>query len=220
MRNVRNIEARHALRLDEGAGMQSLLYCHCDHGLRRGRCALHKVQVAHAALRQRGRLHGCGTNSVLMRYTNLSYPSVVAQCRPANAGAVQLRGRDVLLPEARPGTRPPLRRRGQDQIVLGDRQGLGAATPIQLIVGFDKNAHNKARHPLTATTWRRIFAFIAHYIYEVGQKWERAVAMTSEASLVVRSHFSRRSLLLSFSQRRPSPHYSPAGLRNHGRAGT
>jgi hypothetical protein len=38
------------------------------------------------------------TPRVLERFTDLSYPSVVAQCRPAGARAIQLRARDVLLP--------------------------------------------------------------------------------------------------------------------------
>ena len=46
------------------------------------------------------------TATVLERYTDLAYPSVVAQCRPAGAAPVQLRGRDVLLPEPTPSPRP------------------------------------------------------------------------------------------------------------------
>ncbi len=45
------------------------------------------------------------TASVLERYMDLAYPSVVAQCRPAAAAPTQVRGRDVLLPEPAP-TRP------------------------------------------------------------------------------------------------------------------
>ena len=42
------------------------------------------------------------TATVLERYTDLAYPSVVAQCRPAGASPTQLRGRDVLLPDPAP----------------------------------------------------------------------------------------------------------------------
>ena len=42
------------------------------------------------------------TASVLERYTDLAYPSVVAQCRPAGAAPTQLRGRDVMLPGPAP----------------------------------------------------------------------------------------------------------------------
>ena len=45
------------------------------------------------------------TPQVLARYTDLSFPSVVAQCRPAGAGPTMLRGSDVLRPEARPAPR-------------------------------------------------------------------------------------------------------------------
>ena len=47
------------------------------------------------------------TPQVLARYADLSFPSVVAQCRPAGARPATLRGSDVRLPEPRPA--PPLR---------------------------------------------------------------------------------------------------------------
>jgi hypothetical protein len=46
------------------------------------------------------------TATVLQRYMDLAYPSVVAQCRPAGAAATQLRGSDVLRPEPAPARRP------------------------------------------------------------------------------------------------------------------
>jgi hypothetical protein len=54
------------------------------------------------------------SEDALWRYENLPYPSVVAQCRPANARPQLLRGSDVTLPEPQPlrqqrfaDTRPP-----------------------------------------------------------------------------------------------------------------
>jgi hypothetical protein len=45
------------------------------------------------------------TASVLERYLDLSFPSVVAQCRPVGARPASLRGSDVLQPEPRPAPR-------------------------------------------------------------------------------------------------------------------
>jgi hypothetical protein len=45
------------------------------------------------------------TPSVLERYLDLPFPSVVAQCRPAGAEPVRLRGSDVLRPGPRPAPR-------------------------------------------------------------------------------------------------------------------
>jgi hypothetical protein len=45
------------------------------------------------------------TATVLERYLDLSYPSVVAQCRPADARPAMLRGSDVMRPEPRPAPR-------------------------------------------------------------------------------------------------------------------
>lgn len=45
------------------------------------------------------------TASVLERHLDLPYPSVVAQCRPADARPALLRGSEVLRPEPRPAPR-------------------------------------------------------------------------------------------------------------------
>jgi hypothetical protein len=45
------------------------------------------------------------TEQVLARYTDLSFPSVVAQCRPAGARPATLRGSDVLRPAPAPAPR-------------------------------------------------------------------------------------------------------------------
>jgi hypothetical protein len=84
--------------------MQSLLFVIAIMGCGEGDAPCREVQVAAPRYASEAACTAA-TESVLMRYTDLSYPSVVAQCRPANAGAVQLRGRDVMLPA------PPLRAR-------------------------------------------------------------------------------------------------------------
>jgi len=85
--------------------MQSLLFVIAIMGCGEGDSPCREVQVAAPRYASEAACTAA-TESVLMRYTDLSYPSVVAQCRPANAGAVRLRGRDVMLPEARPNARP------------------------------------------------------------------------------------------------------------------
>ena len=45
------------------------------------------------------------TPQVLARYTDLSFPTVVAQCRSVGARPASLRGSDVLRPEPRPAPR-------------------------------------------------------------------------------------------------------------------
>lgn len=45
------------------------------------------------------------TPDVLARYSDLSFPTVVAQCRPAGARPASLRGSEVRLPEPRPTPR-------------------------------------------------------------------------------------------------------------------
>jgi hypothetical protein len=77
--------------------MQSLLYVIAIMGCGEGDASCREVQVAPARYASEAACTAA-TESVLVRYADLSYPSVVAQCRPANAGAVQLRGRDVMLP--------------------------------------------------------------------------------------------------------------------------
>ena len=85
--------------------MQSLLYVIAIMGCGEGDAPCREVQVAAPRYASEA---ACitATGSMLMRYADLSYPSVVAQCRPANGAAVQLRGRDVMLPEAGPTARP------------------------------------------------------------------------------------------------------------------
>ena len=85
--------------------MQSLLFVIAIMGCGEGDAPCREVQVAAPRYASEAACTAA-TPSVLMRYTDLSYPSVVAQCRPANAGAVQLRGRDVMLPAAPLRARP------------------------------------------------------------------------------------------------------------------
>ena len=84
--------------------MQSLLYVIAIMGCGEGDAPCREVQVAPPRFATEAAC-SAATATVLERYVELSYPSVVAQCRPANGAAVQLRGRDVILPEARPVAR-------------------------------------------------------------------------------------------------------------------
>jgi hypothetical protein len=84
--------------------MQSLLFVIAIMGCGEGDSPCREVQVAPPRFASEAACTAA-TATVLARYTELSFPSVVAQCRPASAGAVQLRGRDVMLPEARPDQR-------------------------------------------------------------------------------------------------------------------
>jgi hypothetical protein len=84
--------------------MQSLLYVIAIMGCGEGDAPCREVQVAPPRFASEAAC-SAATATVLERYVDLSFPSVVAQCRPADAGAVQLRGRDVILPGARPAAR-------------------------------------------------------------------------------------------------------------------
>ncbi|HMG47091.1 MAG TPA: hypothetical protein VK614_06495 [Allosphingosinicella sp.] len=86
--------------------MQSLLYVIAIMGCGEGDAPCREVQVAPPRFASEAAC-SAATATVLERYVDLSYPSVVAQCRPAGAGAVQLRGRDVLRPA--PGPAPRVR---------------------------------------------------------------------------------------------------------------
>jgi len=84
--------------------MQNLMFVIAIMGCGEGDAPCREVQVAAPRYASEAAC-AAATESVLMRYTDLSFPTVVAQCRPANGGAVRLRGRDVLLPAARPSAR-------------------------------------------------------------------------------------------------------------------
>jgi len=84
--------------------MQNLMFVIAIMGCGEGDAPCREVQVAAPRYASEAACTAA-TESVLMRYADLSYPSVVAQCRPANGAAVQLRGRDVMLPEPRPAPR-------------------------------------------------------------------------------------------------------------------
>ena len=85
--------------------MQSLLYVIAIMGCGESDAPCREVSIAAPRYTSEAACTAA-TESVLMRYTDLSYPSVVAQCRPANGGAVRLRGSDVMLPEGRSTARP------------------------------------------------------------------------------------------------------------------
>lgn len=85
--------------------MQNLMFVIAIMGCGEGDAPCREVQIAAPRYATEASCTAA-TESVLMRYADLSYPSVVAQCRPANARAMQLRGRDVMLPEGRSTARP------------------------------------------------------------------------------------------------------------------
>lgn len=85
--------------------MQNLMFVIAIMGCGEGDAPCREVQVAAPRYASEAACTAA-TESVLMRYADLSYPSVVAQCRPASGGAVLLRGRDVMLPEGRSTARP------------------------------------------------------------------------------------------------------------------
>lgn len=83
--------------------MGPALYLIAILGCGEGDAACQEVQVAAPRFVSEAEC-SAATATVLERYTDLAYPSVVAQCRPAGAAQTQLRGRDVMLPN------PPLAR--------------------------------------------------------------------------------------------------------------
>lgn len=84
--------------------MQSLLFVIAIMGCGEGDAPCREVRVAAPHFASEAACTAA-TPSVLERYVDLSYPSVVAQCRPARGGATLLRGRDVLRPEPRAAPR-------------------------------------------------------------------------------------------------------------------
>jgi hypothetical protein len=81
--------------------MQSLLYVIAIMGCGESDAQCREVQVAPARFTSEAACTAA-TADVLERYMDLSYPSVVAQCRPAGARPAALRGSDVLRPEPSP----------------------------------------------------------------------------------------------------------------------
>ena len=84
--------------------MQSLLYVIAIMGCGESDASCHEVQIAPPRFASEAACTAA-TASVLERYMDLSYPSVVAQCRPDGARPVALRGSDVLRPGPRPAPR-------------------------------------------------------------------------------------------------------------------
>ena len=86
------------------------------------------------------------TARVLERYVDLSYPLGRRPVPPREGGAVQLRGSDVLLPEARPRRAPALRRRRPLRSDRpADRQGEDRAVEAVAILGESDRARPDGR---------------------------------------------------------------------------
>jgi len=86
--------------------MAPLIYVIAIMGCGEGDQACREVQVAEPRFATQA---ACAqaTADVLARYTDLAYPSVVAQCRRDGLRPTNLRGSDVLLPQ--PGAVRPMR---------------------------------------------------------------------------------------------------------------
>ena len=86
--------------------MGPLVYVIAIMGCGEGDQACREVQVAEPRFATQAAC-AAATAGVLARYTDLAYPSVVAQCRRDGARPAVLRGSDVLLPQ--PSIGRPLR---------------------------------------------------------------------------------------------------------------
>ena len=78
--------------------MGPLVYVIAIMGCGEGDQACREVQVAQPRFASQAACMAA-TADVLARYTDLAYPSVVAQCRRGGAQPASLRGSDVLLPQ-------------------------------------------------------------------------------------------------------------------------
>lgn len=83
--------------------MQALLYVMAIMGCGESDAACREVRVDAQTWQSEASCRAA-TNAVLVRHTDLDFPTVVARCRPADARPQLLRGSDVLLPT--PGRLP------------------------------------------------------------------------------------------------------------------
>ena len=86
--------------------MAPLIYVIAIMGCGEGDQACREVQVAQPRFATQAAC-AAATADILARYTDLDYPSVVAQCRRDGPRPASLRSNEVLLPP--PGAMPPLR---------------------------------------------------------------------------------------------------------------
>ena len=86
--------------------MTPLIYVIAIMGCGEGDQACREVQVAQPRFATQAAC-AAATADVLARYTDLDYPSVVAQCRRDGPRPAVLRGSDVLLPQ--PSVAQPMR---------------------------------------------------------------------------------------------------------------
>jgi hypothetical protein len=86
--------------------MAPLIYVIAIMGCGEGDQACREVQVAEPRFATQAAC-AAATADVLARYTDLAYPSIVAQCRRDGPRPASLRARDVLLPQ--PGMVRPMR---------------------------------------------------------------------------------------------------------------
>jgi hypothetical protein len=86
--------------------MAPLIYVIAIMGCGEGDQACREVQVAQPRFATQAAC-AAATADVLARYTDLDYPSVVAQCRRDGSRPAALRANEVLLPQ--PDSTPPLR---------------------------------------------------------------------------------------------------------------
>ena len=81
--------------------MQALVFVMAIMGCGESDAACREVRVDPTAWHSEASCRAA-TATTLARHTDLEYPTVVARCRPANAGPQLLRGSDVLLPAPGP----------------------------------------------------------------------------------------------------------------------
>lgn len=81
--------------------MQSMLFVMAIMGCGESDAPCREVRVLDTPYRTEA-ICLAATEAVLMRNSDLSYPTIVAQCRPAAARARRLRADEVLLPPAAP----------------------------------------------------------------------------------------------------------------------
>ncbi len=88
--------------------MQSMLFVMAILGCGEGHAPCHELGVAPAQYRSEAACLAA-SESELARRDDILYPSVVAQCRPANAGPQLIRGNEIMQPEPQLNRTFPIR---------------------------------------------------------------------------------------------------------------
>ncbi|HVQ07183.1 MAG TPA: hypothetical protein VMS43_01985 [Allosphingosinicella sp.] len=86
--------------------MQSLLFVMAIMGCGESDAACREVRIDQQRFQSVAACQAA-TESALIRHSDLEFPTIVANCRPANARAQLLRGSEVLLPGPNPARALP-----------------------------------------------------------------------------------------------------------------